>query len=249
MKSINPLLLFILLFISNIGYSSQVIPPGALLEIIAQEKGNLKTNWVIESSELMKNSSKKELEMALKLLKDIDIKSIDSNLWENKTQKVKTKSGFSLEVTFSYTEYGPNDIMLAGVYTLVSVKKAEATIIGKQFLGSRGNSAKILLGKENCSIGSSGNKEENSFLIEFSCNGITQLLFDTEAAIEGGRNSVDDPLFSLLWAGDKDNDGKIDIVMEMSPKYSYSKKITYLSSKAKDGQLVGIATTEKNEPH
>lgn len=252
MKIIKSFLLLILLLISNTGYSSQVIPPGLLLTIISKNNTSIKelrSNWIIKDSDLLKNSSDKELLSALKLLIDVDIKTINPNLWENKIQIVKTKEGQLLEIKFKYTkyDYGPNDIALAGAYSLVSVKNLEANITGKQFLGVRGNFAKIVLGNEVCFIESHGQKKKDSFRIEFKCNGISQILFDTEKPIEGGKYTVDDPLFSLLWAGDKDNDGKIDIVMEMSPKYSYSKKITYLTSKAKAGQLVGIANIKKNE--
>ena len=122
-----------------------------------------------------------------------------------------------------------------------------ATITGKTNLAVRGNSAKIVLDKQVCVIESLGDKKLNSFRIAFTCDGKTQILFDTEKPIENGKYSIDDPLFSLLWAGDKDDDGKIDITMEMSPKYSYSKKITYLSSKAKDNQLLGIVNIEIEE--
>ena len=127
MKTTKILMLFASLLISTIGYTSEVIPPGSLLEIIANNNDTikkLKTNWVIENSELIKNSSKKELERALELLKNIDNSSIKNNLWEDKIQKVKTKNGLNFEVKFSYTkyDYGPNDIMLSGAYSLVSVE-------------------------------------------------------------------------------------------------------------------------------
>jgi len=121
-----------------------------------------------------------------------------------------------------------------------------AQIKGEKFLGIRGNSVQIKLGKQICSLKSLGEQRKNNFRIEFSCNNITQILFDTEKIIEsGGKYSVDEPLFSLLWAGDKDNDGKIDLLMEMSPKYSYSKKVTFLSTKAKNPNLLGIADIKR----
>ena len=121
------LILFALLLFSTIGHTSEVIPPGALLEIIAKNNDTikkLKTNWVIKNSELIKNSSKKELKRALELLKNIDSSSIKNNSWEDKIQKVKTKNGLNFEVRFSYTkhDYGSNDIKLSGAYHVVSVK-------------------------------------------------------------------------------------------------------------------------------
>lgn len=123
----------------------------------------------------------------------------------------------------------------------------EAVITGKTYLAVGGNSAKIILGKQVCFIKSFGNEKQNSLRIEFTCNGKTQTLFNTENPTKGRRYSLDDPKFSILWAGDKDNDGKIDLVMEMSPKYSYSIEVTYLSSKATKNQLLGISSTEKTE--
>jgi len=127
MKTTKIFILFASLLILTIGYTSEVIPPGSLLEIIAKNNDTikkLKTNWVIENSELIKNSSKKKLESALELLKNIDSSSIKNNSWEDKIQKVKTKNGLNFEVKFSFTkyDYGPNDIMLSGAYSLVSVE-------------------------------------------------------------------------------------------------------------------------------
>jgi len=127
MKLIKIWLLLTLLAISITGHTSEVIPPGAILENIARNNFTIKEltrNWVIKNSELIKNSSEEELLRSLDLLRKIDIGSIKSSLWENKIQKVKTKDGLNLEVTFSYTkyDYGPNDIKLSGVYNLVSVE-------------------------------------------------------------------------------------------------------------------------------
>ena len=126
-----------------------------------------------------------------------------------------------------------------------ATETSKAQVTGEKFLGVPGNSAQIILGKQICSLKSFGEQKKNSFRLEFKCNGITQILFDTEAHIESGKYSVDEPLFSLLWAGDKDYDGKIDLVMEMSPKYSYSKKITFLSTKARNQELLGISNIKR----
>lgn len=36
--------------------------------------------------------------------------------------------------------------------------------------------------------------------------------------------AFDEPRFAVLWAGDEDEDGAIEIKMEMGPNYSCSKK-------------------------
>ncbi len=116
----------------------------------------------------------------------------------------------------------------------------EAKITGENYLGVTGKIANIKFGDQRCALGSSGEAKENSFKIVFTCNGITQVLWDMNIPVVGDFH-FDDPKFSLLWAGDKDSDGKIDIIMDMSPKYSCVKEVTYLSSKAKKGLLVGIS--------
>ena len=51
----------------------------------------------------------------------------------------------------------------------------------------------------------------------------------------------DDPHFSLEWAGDLDQDGKPDLIMTLTQKYSSLPTILFLSSKASAGDLVGRA--------
>lgn len=61
--------------------------------------------------------------------------------------------------------------------------------------------------------------------------GVSQTLFSHEG--EG-----DEPHFEILWAGDLDRDGRLDLVMTMSPKYSYYPRTILLSSAAHPGELV-----------
>lgn len=115
---------------------------------------------------------------------------------------------------------------------------------GEMYLGKPGNSITISLGKSQCkleSIGVSGidGNPPKKFLIELTCENKKQILWDIAKATDE-EFGFDDPMFQLIWAGDKDGDGKIDLKMEMSPKYSCSKKVFYLSSMATHDQIVGI---------
>lgn len=62
----------------------------------------------------------------------------------------------------------------------------------------------------------------------------TQVLYST-----GGF--ADDPHFEIVWAGDLDRDGRLDLLVDLSRKYSVHPYRLWLSSKASPGQLVGEA--------
>lgn len=119
-----------------------------------------------------------------------------------------------------------------------------AKISGETYLGVPGNISQIAFKDKRCAVESNGADKNKDFKIVFTCNGTSQVLWDINIPVAGDF-SFDDPKFYLLWAGDKDNDGKIDIVMDMSPKYSCTKEVTYLSSKASKGQLLGISGNPK----
>ncbi|MHB0972566.1 MAG: hypothetical protein ACYC7A_18020 [Thermoanaerobaculia bacterium] len=63
-----------------------------------------------------------------------------------------------------------------------------------------------------------------------------QVLFDAQF--------VDEPPIDVFWAGDLDRDGKLDLVTNLSPKYSVWHVKLWLSSKAGEGELVGLAAAE-----
>ena len=44
----------------------------------------------------------------------------------------------------------------------------------------------------------------------------------------------------ILWIGDLDADGMPDMIIDMSPKYSYSNPTLFLSSKADEGNLLKL---------
>ena len=52
--------------------------------------------------------------------------------------------------------------------------------------------------------------------------------------------SCDEPHFSVQWVGDLDGDGKLDLLVTFSPKYSYYPRRLFLSTAAQDGDLVGL---------
>jgi hypothetical protein len=51
----------------------------------------------------------------------------------------------------------------------------------------------------------------------------------------------DEPSWPVLWAGDLDRDGRLDLYMDLSRKYSMSRRVLFLSSKAAGNDLVGEA--------
>jgi hypothetical protein len=50
---------------------------------------------------------------------------------------------------------------------------------------------------------------------------------------------IDDPHYYIEWAGDLDRDGRLDLAVNLSRKYSLHPHRLLLSSAAAPGQLVG----------
>jgi len=76
-------------------------------------------------------------------------------------------------------------------------------------------------------------------------------LFDAAVVLSDGRRTqvlytadgfADDPHFEVEWAGDLDNDGRLDLIVNLSNKYSLHPHRLLLSSRAVRDQLVGEAT-------
>jgi hypothetical protein len=79
-------------------------------------------------------------------------------------------------------------------------------------------------------------------VITFTSGGRTQKLFD---ATEPGATrdpalvvACDEPHFKIHWAGDLDRDGRVDMLVTFSHKYSYFPRQLLLSSAAGSGDLV-----------
>ena len=63
---------------------------------------------------------------------------------------------------------------------------------------------------------------------------VKQILYSTEGF-------VDEPHFEIEWAGDIDRDGRLDLVVNLSRKYSIHPHRLLLSTRAKTSELVGEA--------
>lgn len=135
--------------------------------------------------------------------------------------------------------------LIGTMFTTISQSQESviAEISGDQFFGVVGKVATIVLQSETCVV-SSQKSDESEFKIVYSCQDRSQTLWDINVPVPGDF-PFDDPKFALLWAGDKDNDGKIDLTMEMSPKYSCTKEVIYMSTLADSGQLVGVFNQPK----
>jgi hypothetical protein len=74
----------------------------------------------------------------------------------------------------------------------------------------------------------------NSTLLQFKHGGKTQTLFQWPGGLSDQRGE-------LVWAGDLDGDGKLDLVIDHSSHYNASDLTLYLSTWALPGQMVGKA--------
>lgn len=61
---------------------------------------------------------------------------------------------------------------------------------------------------------------------------------ETEQVLYSLDNCGNDPYWHLLWAGDLDRDGKLDLYVSVNQHYNVSEKRLFLSSQAGEGQLV-----------
>ena len=121
----------------------------------------------------------------------------------------------------------------------------EAEIKGETYLGKAGAMVRIRLADQICTLKSTADTGIENFRIILICDGNVQVLWDIN---NPGENNLgfDDPKFELLWAGDLDKDNKIDLKLDMSPKYSCTRETIYLSTLAEDGELLGIKGTPEN---
>lgn len=125
----------------------------------------------------------------------------------------------------------PAGVVRAGPIVKAQVVEAEG------FFPWRRKVIDIVLGKRAYTIRAEGfdetAKQQRVILSDGERN---QVLFDSLG--------VDEPQISVFWAGDLDRDGKLDLVMNLSPKYSAWHVKLWLSTKAGKGELVGLAAAE-----
>lgn len=93
----------------------------------------------------------------------------------------------------------------------------------------------LVVGSQKCRLSTEGKLEQKKFSIRLTCQQTSQLLWSWDGKL------WDEPRLELEQVGDFDHDGRLDLVLELSPKYSYSDRRLFLSSKAEAGSLVGVA--------
>lgn len=95
----------------------------------------------------------------------------------------------------------------------------------------------LVLGQRQYILRRIGTKEDGSDAqITLSDGQGTQVLFPV-------RDFVDDPHFTLHWAGDMDGDSRLDLITTFSEKYSVFPTRLWLSSAARDGELVTVVAS------
>jgi hypothetical protein len=73
-------------------------------------------------------------------------------------------------------------------------------------------------------------------VVSLTWEAVTQKLFDMRSP--GARWSCDEPHFRIHWAGDLDRDGRLDMLVTFSEKYSHYPRQLLLSSAARSTDLV-----------
>ena len=133
------------------------------------------------------------------------------------------------------------ELLLSGVPGL----SAGAAITAGQDidLGGEKREAELWLGRRQYRI-RLDSKDPNycDAVVTLTHDGRRQKLFD--ATGPGTTNdpalvrSCDEPHFTVHWAGDLDRDGRLDMLVTFSKKYSYHPRQLFLSSGARSGELV-----------
>ncbi|MCR9858858.1 hypothetical protein [Vibrio parahaemolyticus] len=126
-------------------------------------------------------------------------------------------------------------LLLLPLNAIASSHNDVAVVNGDRYLGVLGATIDIEFNGLICLLYSAGNPEQQKLSLVFTCNGQEQVLWHDGLTIL----ELDEPRFELLWAGDNDGDGKLDLILEVSPKYSCSQQVQYRSSIAPKGLLVG----------
>lgn len=121
-------------------------------------------------------------------------------------------------------------LLLRGV-TPRSVAIAERADLLQPMSGA-GQKVQLLLGTDTVTVetrrAAAHEEEGESYEIVLSGGGITQLI---------GRSGVEE--IALLWSGDLDADGRIDLIVDASDHYNVFAPTLFLTSAATDGEIVG----------
>lgn len=116
----------------------------------------------------------------------------------------------------------------------VRAGRMESAPVVNHDLGSSGPLA-IALGRRRYTVRLERAREDLSDArVMLSDGTVTQMLYSTDGF-------VDEPHFQIEWAGDIDRDGRLDLVVNLSRKYSMHPHRLLLSTKAKASELVGEA--------
>ena len=117
---------------------------------------------------------------------------------------------------------------------------AAVTVTGYGDLSREHREARITLAERLYTIRLASRDEGDcDAVITMTSGPITQTLFDIKNLPTDF--SCDEPHFDIHWAGDLDRDGRLDLLVTFSQKYSYYPRQLWLSSMAGRGRLVGEA--------
>lgn len=130
-------------------------------------------------------------------------------------------------------------VLIGGVPALKPGKVVTSDVIAKERMDI-GQTLKLNIGAKQSTLTVSGIKKDaewrTGYKVVLQSGGIKQTVYE--------RNQVADSSFpSLLWAGDLDGDGKIDLLMDTTDNYNVRQLTLFLSSKAKPGKLVEQVAT------
>jgi hypothetical protein len=132
-------------------------------------------------------------------------------------------------------------LLLSGVPRLSA--GAAVTVSQDIDLGAEKREAEFRVGSRRYMI-RLDSKEPNycDAVIILTQGGRRQKLFDATAPATTNDPalvvSCDEPHFTVHWAGDLDRDGRLDMLVTFSQKYSYHPRQLFLSSGARSGELV-----------
>ncbi|EPB3091603.1 hypothetical protein ACRFDB_004351, partial [Vibrio vulnificus] len=152
------------------------------------------------------------------------------------TQRYNTKGTFRMRKLFL-------GLLLLPLNAIANSNNGVAVVNGDRYLGVLGTTIDIEFNGSSCFLNSAGNLEQQKFSLVLTCNGKEQVLWHDGLTIL----ELDEPRFELLWAGDNDGDRKLDLILEVSPKYSCSQQVQYRSSIAPKGRLVGQSALNEAE--